>query len=116
MSDTPRTEADFANMLNEAFGRGSIHAEMENSDYLSHHLKADEKMAAYREWRDAKARELAVVTAERDALQDAAATLIVRLPERMESILRGMHEDDVIPLHDAIEAVRAALRGKEGAK
>lgn len=67
MSDTPKTEADFEQMLNEAFGRGSIHAELESSDYLSHHRKADEKMAAYLEWRDAKARELAAVTAERDA-------------------------------------------------
>ena len=90
MSDTSKTEADFANILNDAFGRGSIHAELENSDYLSHHLKADEKMAAYREWRDAKARELAAVTAERDnliiLLKRAAVSLTEDSPPRISAV------------------------------
>lgn len=110
MSDTPRTEADFANMLNEAFGRGSIHAELENSDYLSHHLKADEKMAAYRKWRDAKARELAVVTAERDALRKAAENMILywRTGNDITVERATIRHDDPI-----VEAMRSALRGTE---
>ncbi len=109
MSDTPKTEAEFANMLNEAFGRGSIHAEMENSDYLSHHLKADEKMAAYREWRDAKARELAAVTAERDAAMADA-----RRYRWLDSKFSAMSTDIQLRGATLDAAIDAAMAGERG--